>query len=221
VPEEPRAVPQRPASPPAGGGEDPPDLIARATRGDRPAIDALLARHLPGLHAFVRLRAGRLVRAKESTEDVVQSVCRELLEAGSGFEYRDEASFRRWLFTAALRKLVERQRFWSRDKRDAAREAGASDPEADEALLAAYRTIATPSRNAAFGEFVAMVDDALAELPDHYREVIALTRGLGLTQREAAEAMGKTEVAVQRLLTRALVKLSALLRQRGLDAGAP
>jgi RNA polymerase sigma-70 factor (ECF subfamily) len=193
------------------------DLAQRARKGDAPALDALLARHLPGLHAFVRLRAGPLVRGKESPSDIVQSVCRELLVAGSGFEYRNEAAFRRWLCTAALRKLVERQRFYQRDRRDAAREGPAVDDSgADAALFAAYRSVATPSQHAAAHEFVRLVDDALAELPDHYREVIALTRGLGLSQREAAQEMGKSEIAVQRLLTRALVKLAGLLRARGL-----
>jgi DNA-directed RNA polymerase specialized sigma24 family protein len=47
--------------------------------GDQLAIEALLERHLPGLRAFVRLRAGPAVRTRESTTDVVQSACREVL----------------------------------------------------------------------------------------------------------------------------------------------
>lgn len=179
-------------------------------------LDAALARHLPALHAFVRMRAGRLVKARESAADIVQSVCRELLEAGTGFEFRNDGAMRRWLCTAALRKLVERQRYLQRDKRDVGREVAPPDgSEPDHRLYDAYKTLATPSQAAAANEFMAQVDAALAELPEHYREAIALTRGLGLTQREAAEQMGTTEIAVQRMLQRALVKLSGLLHQRG------
>lgn len=185
---------------------------------NRGALDAALAHHLPGLYAFVRMRAGRLVKARESAADIVQSVCRELLEAGAGFEYRNEAAFRRWLCTAALRKLVERQRYLQRDKRDIGREVTPPDTsDQDHRLYDAYKTLATPSQAAAAHEFVDQVDAALAELPEHYREVIALTRGLGLTQREAAEQLGTTEIAVQRMLQRALVKLSGLLHRRGID----
>jgi RNA polymerase sigma factor (sigma-70 family) len=184
----------------------------------RPELEALLGRHLPGLHAFLRLRAGPLIRARESMSDLAQSVCRELLEARD-FDYRNEAAFRRWLCTAALRKLVERQRFYRRDKRDVLREVAPPTDAADALLTDAYRSIATPSQNAAAQEFVGLVESALDELPDHYREVIALTRGLGLSQREAAAQMGKTEIAVQRLLARALVKLSGILRARGVEPG--
>jgi RNA polymerase sigma factor (sigma-70 family) len=182
-----------------------------------PDIADLLARHLPALQAFLRLRAGKLIRAKESMADLAQSVCRELL-ASPGFEYQNDAACKRWLCTAAMRKLVERQRYYRRDKRDALREAAPST-DADAQWFDAYRTIATPSQHAAAHEFVAIVDAAMDELPEHYREVIALTRGLGLSQKDAAAELGKTEVAVQRLLTRALVKLAGLLRAKGLETG--
>jgi RNA polymerase sigma-70 factor (ECF subfamily) len=189
------------------------ELVQKASRGDQAAIDILLERHLPTLRAFVRLRAGRLIRAKESHSDIVQSVCREVLQAGEAFEYRGEAAFKRWLCTTALRKLVERQRYYGRDKRDAAREAspGTSD---QMQLLDSYRTMFTPSRGAVAREELQRLEAAFDELPEHYREVIIMDRMLGIPQREIAEHMGKTEVAVQRLLTRALVKLSGILQQR-------
>lgn len=164
------------------------------------------------------MRAGRLVRARESAADIVQSVCRELLEAGDGFEYRNEVAFRRWLCTAALRKLVERQRYLTRAKRDIGRDVTPADTsDEDHRLLDAYKTLATPSRAAAANEFVAQMEAALDELPEHYRELLALTRGLGLTQGEAAEQLGTTEIAVQRMMQRALVKLSGILHRKGVD----
>ena len=51
------------------------DLVDKASRGDAVAVDALLERHLPALHAFVRLHAeGDAIVARESRSDLVQSV---------------------------------------------------------------------------------------------------------------------------------------------------
>ncbi|MCA9320002.1 MAG: hypothetical protein KDB53_04670, partial [Planctomycetes bacterium] len=97
-------------------------VVTRASQGDPVAIDDLLSRHLPGLRAFVRLNAGAAIRAKESASDLVQSTCREILQDFGDFEYRGDAAFRHWLYTAALRKILDRDRFYRRDKRDRARE---------------------------------------------------------------------------------------------------
>ncbi len=53
---------------------------ARVPDGDPESIEALLAEHLPGLRAYVRLRMGPDLRAKESASDLVQSACCEILE---------------------------------------------------------------------------------------------------------------------------------------------
>ena len=88
------------------------DLMRKATSGDGAAMDRLLERHLPALRAFVRLRAGPAVAEHESNSDLVQSVCREVLEGAGAFEYRGEAAFKSWLFTTALRKIVEKDRYY-------------------------------------------------------------------------------------------------------------
>ena len=57
------------------------DGDAARAQGDGPdeaSVEELLARHLPGLRAYVRLRAGPLVRAREAESDVVQSACQAL-----------------------------------------------------------------------------------------------------------------------------------------------
>src|SRR5438552_14795863 len=85
-------------------------LVEDASRGEAPAIDALLERYLPDLLRYVRRRAGPAILKKESGSDVVQSVCRELFEnlRTERFEYRGEAEFKQWLYGAALLKLEGR-----------------------------------------------------------------------------------------------------------------
>lgn len=198
---------------PAGASRS---LLERASRGDALAVDALIERHLPGLRAFIRLKAGAAVRGKESCSDLVQSVCREVLEGAGRFDYRGEAAFRQWLFTTALRKIVARQRHHLAEKRDVRRERLLSPIESasrDRDLLEAYTGLHTPSRLAAAREEVERVELAIARLPEEYREVICLSRLMGLGHAEIAEQLGRSEGAVRVLLHRALARLSRLLEQ--------
>lgn len=185
-------------------------LFAAARAGDRSAIDRLIAGYQPRLLAFVRLRLDDRVRAREATMDVVQSVCRELLEASPRFEFRGEEGFRDWLFTAALNKLRDKQRFHGRDKRDRARERDADDGLADAA------SYLTPSVDAMGRETAAALAAAFAGLSEEHREVITLARVVQLPHAAIAASMGRSEVAVRQLLVRALLSLAQQLKRRGI-----
>jgi RNA polymerase sigma-70 factor (ECF subfamily) len=187
------------------------ELFASAAGGDESARDELLQRHLAGLRAFVRVRIGPLLRTKESSSDIVHSVCRELLEDLSGFEYRDEAGFRHWLYRRAENKIVDRARYWMRDKRDMRRETRGESQEARLGELEELQDLFTPSRDAAAREELERVERAFAELPDDYRVVISLAKIVGLPHAEIAREMGRSEGAVRTLLSRALARLATLL----------
>ena len=191
----------------------PEDLYERAVAGHPEAFERLLERYLPQLHAFVHARLGSAVRARESSLDVVQSVCRQLLAARRDFEFRGEERFRAWLFTAALNKLRDRRRFHRHELRDVAREEPAADGEPTN--LASH--FLTPSREAMGRETGAAVAAALTALPDDYREVITLARIVGLPSRVIGEVMDKSEVAVRQMLGRALLRLTRELHLRGVD----
>ena len=100
---------------------DPEDraLVLRAKSGDAAALEELLERHLPELRRYVRKRISPALLEKESSSDVVQSVCREVLQGVDNFEYQGEVAFRSWLHRTALRKLVHHQRYHEAQKRDA------------------------------------------------------------------------------------------------------
>lgn len=188
-----------------------------ASRGDPAAIDDLLADHLPGLRAFIRLRSGPRLRALEESQDLVQSVCREILEHLDRYQYHGEEKFRAWLFATAIRKLANRQEYYAALKRDVGRNRGAApagDGSADGELHELYHAFITPSRDAAGREELASVEAAFDELPDDYREVILLARVVGLSHAEIAEQMGRTERSIANLLYRAMAKLSDKLVKR-------
>lgn len=179
-----------------------------ASRSDGEAIAGLLERFLPDLYRYVDRRRGALA-AKESSSDLVQSVCRELLERldDRRFVYRGEAEFRKWLYRAALMKLSTRRRFWSAERRDARRNVElAVEPDGGGA---------SPSHDASLEEELTRVRQVMDALPERYREVIVLAQVEGLSHREIGARLGVTESNSRMLLSRALARLATL----GLRAG--
>ena len=192
------------------------ELYARAATGDAASLDALLARYWPQLHAYVRSRLSADVRARESSLDVVQSVCRDLLAERPNFDFRGEERFRAWLFTSALNKIRDKHRFHRGALRDVRREVGGDDP--PDLDLNVARSILSPSQDAIGAETARVLHEALETLSEDHREVITLARIVGLPHRVIGEVMGRSEPAVRQLLGRALLELTCELRGRGLDA---
>lgn len=197
------------AVPPPDGTET-PDLLRRAGRGDEPAVRTLLSRYLPGLRAFVRLHSGRLVRSKESCSDLVQSACREVLEHADDFVYGGEAGFKQWLYRTALRKIAHRAEYWRADRRDARREHAEVRTAGDDSLdvLDCYRAFYTPSQQAMAREELERVETAFDRLSGPYREVIVMAKVMGMSRAEIGVELGRSELAVRTLLSRALAQLA-------------
>lgn len=192
--------------------EDFAGLVRAARDGDRAARERLLENYLPQIRAYVRLRSGPLLRQRESHSDLVQTVCRQLLQDLG--DYRGEggeASFKAWLFTMALRKLAERGRFHGAERRDPAREVPAATDAGASPLLDCYASFCTPSRVAIAREEIARIEAGFDALSDEHREVITLACVVGLPHREIAHELGKTEEAVRKLLSRARARLAMLL----------
>ncbi len=188
--------------------------MASAEKNDR--IEQLIESNLPSLRAFIRSRLRPELRLKESTSDLVQSICREVLTAEDGFEFRGEAAFRSWLFTAALNKIRDRDRFFRQEKRDIGRELESSATSTDAHLLKGYASVCSPSHLVSVAEQVAILERAMDELEPDHRDVIAYARLAGMPAKEIAPIMDRTETAVHALLGRALLKLAEQLKNHGI-----
>ncbi|MBL8900655.1 MAG: sigma-70 family RNA polymerase sigma factor [Planctomycetes bacterium] len=186
-------------------------LVTRVQAGDRAAIDALLAHHLPRLQAWLRVRMGGGLGPRESTSDVVQSACREVLEHLDRFSYEGEAGFRCWLFKTAERKLIDKHRFHRAARRDAGREALGEGGRSDAGLDAVMGDLATPSQEAMAKEQEERIAAAVDRLSDEDRELYALFHIAGLGNAEIAAELGKTEVAVRKAKSRVLARLASML----------
>ena len=185
-------------------------LSRRATQGDVTSIEDLLTRYLPRLRQFIRAQVDVEQRLQESVSDVVQSTCRELVQAGPDFQWQGEARFRSWLFTAALNKIRMRLRARSAHKR----QAGGRDQGVDaDAIPDVAAHANSPSQVALGHEIKEHLEAAMDALTPDFREVIALARLAELPHVEVARIMNRSEVAVRSLLARALVAMTKELDQ--------
>jgi RNA polymerase sigma factor (sigma-70 family) len=181
-------------------------------RGEPAMSDDLLQRHLPSLHAYVRLKMGRLLAGREGSLDLVQSACREVLQDLPERPGLSESHLRHWLFVAAERKIIDRVRYLQAAKRDARLDALPAPGSSESATLSdLYATLGTPSQVVQGRELLERMEQAFAGLSEEHREVILLARLGGLSHAEIAAQKGSSEGAIRTLLYRALGKLGAAL----------
>jgi RNA polymerase sigma-70 factor, ECF subfamily len=188
------------------------NLVERARRGDAEAISELLSRHLPGLRSFVRRRAGADVLLKESSRDIVQSVCREALQDLDRFDGHgdDDAAFASWLYKTALRKILDKHRFYHRKKRDPRRE---QSPRGSSIPTDLRIDSHTPSRIAIGREATERTKAAMSELSPIHREALELYYNKGLSYTEIARRLDRSSRAVESLVARALAKLAGKIQR--------
>jgi len=184
------------------------DLFRASHLGDRQALETLLADHLPALRAFARLRMSPLLRARESQDDLVQSACMAIIKALPHFEYRGEEAFRGWLYTAVANKVLEHERDARAQLRDARRELPMPAGDDDHALSGVDAKVLSPSQELIAAERLRELETAFDALPDHYREVLTLSRIARMSRAAIAAQLGRSEDSVRNLMTRALAELA-------------
>jgi len=183
-------------------------LVTQAMAKNREAIEGLLVHHMPRLRAWLQLRMGAQLRARETPDDLVQSVAREALGELGAFEWRGEAAFRHWLYVKAHRKLVDRARFVGAAQRSPEKERAISQQSGE---LPLHGQLLSPSGEVASVEEVQRIEKAFGELPDDYQEAISLRRLCGMSYSQIAERMERSEAAVRVLVHRGLSRLALRL----------
>jgi RNA polymerase sigma factor (sigma-70 family) len=174
-------------------------------------LDALFERNLPLLIAFLRARVGNALAARESIHDLAQSVCREVLRDQAELQFRNDESFRAFLFLQASRKIVDRARFHRMAMRNPDREVERLDNGESHDLLANCAELLTPSRSLAAREEIERVEAAIRALPHNQSEVVMLSRIGGVSYPEIALQLGISVPAVRSLTARGLASLAASL----------
>jgi RNA polymerase sigma-70 factor (ECF subfamily) len=211
------SLPAPPAAP------DERALVARLRAGDRAAFAALVARHGG---ALLRL-ASTFVRQRAVAEEVVQETWLAALEGLDRFEAR--SSLRTWLFHI----LANRARTRAVREGRSVPFSALSGPGDDEPAVDADRfspggawrespaawTEEDPERLALGAETRAVIEAAIAALPEGQRAVITLRDLEGLETEAICELLGITVTNQRVLLHRARTRVRRALEEH--LAGAP
>jgi len=164
------------------------------------------------VRCFVRIHLAPTLRQREQESDIVQSVCAEVLAHPARFQWHGEAAFRSWLYRAVLDRVRQTLRFHRQECRDLRREEAPKSE--SQGLMDSYAELVTPSRIAMSRELQGQLEQAIDELPESQREVMARARLLHMEHDAIAAELGITVENSRQLLHRALAKL-ALVVQRG------
>jgi RNA polymerase sigma-70 factor (ECF subfamily) len=166
------------------------------------------------LRMLARLQLDPRLHGKLDASDVVQQTLLSAHENRGQFRGRSEAEFLGWLRQILANHLAGAVRRFGAGLRDINRErsleAGLENSSArlDNWLAADH---SSPSQRAMRHEMHLRLANALGQLPEDQRTAVELHHLKGLSVAEAAEAMGRTKMAVVGLLFRGLKKLRRLM----------
>jgi RNA polymerase sigma-70 factor (ECF subfamily) len=172
---------ERRTSTPAAAELDEAELVRRAQLGSSAAFEQLVLARGPQLYRYLAVR----LRDEGDARDALQET---LIAAWQGLPTLKAASrFWPWLCGIAAHKAVDAARASSHT---AVHDPGRPAPDEDELL--GFR-------------------DAVAALPEHFRQVLLLRHLLGLTEAEVADALGTRIGTVKSRTARARKALEDLL----------
>lgn len=190
-------------------------LIAQARAGDDAALGRLLEHFRNYLEILARLEIGRRLQTKVSVGDVVQETFLEAYRNFGNFRGTSELEFVAWLraiFSIRISGFL--RTYLGTQGRDIRREEALQVNLDQTSQLLSRGLIAhgnSPSQSMVRREQAVLVAEALAALPEAYREVVILRQIEDLSFADVALRMDRTVDSVQKLWVRALAKLRELM----------
>jgi RNA polymerase sigma-70 factor (ECF subfamily) len=172
---------------------DDAELIARAQGGDAQAFGELYQRYLNPIYRYIRAR----VAEDQTAEDLTELVFLRSFEVISRYKERG-LPYSAFLYQVARNLLIDHYR-----------------EQREELELEDVDQMAAPAKGMderfVQVERIKAIENALADLPSDYQEVIRLRVVLAMPTTTVAEWMGRSEGAVRVLLFRALKTLRGRL----------
>jgi RNA polymerase sigma-70 factor (ECF subfamily) len=168
------------------------ELMQRVAGGDEPAFRMLARRCVSPAIGLAR----RILVNPADAEEVAQEAMLRVWTTAP--RWRPEAKFRTWLYRVVVNLCLNRKRRAPFASLDDAGDPPDPRPDAAEQLERTQRDHA--------------IADAVARLPERQRAAVVLTYHEGLSNSDAAVALGTTRSAVETLLVRAK---QSLRRQLG------
>jgi RNA polymerase sigma-70 factor (ECF subfamily) len=183
-----------------GGGREvcDDDLVERVASGDEDALRRLIDRHGAALLSLAERTTGNAADADE----VVQESFIKLWAMAAEWRAGGAARLSTWLYRVVLNGAIDRRR---RLKPEALDEASAIADGAEDGLAA----VSGRQRRA-------LIEAALADLPDRQSAALSLYYFSELPTSQAAEVLGISPSALDALLVRGRRTLRVALARRGL-----
>ncbi len=178
-------------------------LVAKVQKGDSRAFDLLVMKYQHKIMGLI----SRYVHDADEVQDVAQEAFIKAYRALPRF--RGDSAFYTWLYRIAIN--TAKNHLVSRSRRPPGSDVEVEDAEHFEAG-GALRDIETPE-TALFGaELKAVIEGAIAELPDDLRAAVTLREFDGLSYEDIAEVMDCPVGTVRSRIFRAREAIDAKVR---------
>ena len=189
------------------------DLVKRAQGGEKDALNRLLQRYYERVRRIVRVRLGRNLRECVDSGDILQETFIAAVNSFERFEMRDEASLINWLAKLAQHQIIAAADYHNAKKRDHHRrvplQVGSGESTGPQVAGQEPR----PLDELADAEQSELVEDAIRQLPEEYRELIILRNYAGATWETVASETGRPSAAAARMMhARAIIELGKLVK---------
>lgn len=184
----------------------PPATTALAPLVERPLTPELVFReYAPRIYALARRMLGNDADAEDVTQDVLLQVVRKLNT------FRGESQLGTWLHRVTVNAaLAHRAKRASRQKHETTE---VEDATFDTAVLTSpvKRWYSSPEEPILTAEQAEIIEKAIRQLPEPYRDIYVLADVEHLSNAEIAERLGLSVAAVKSRLHRARLRMRAAL----------
>jgi RNA polymerase sigma-70 factor, ECF subfamily len=177
------------------------EIVAGLCEGSETAFDWLISRYQGSVYNLVY----KIIEDRNDAPDAVQEV---FLKVFRGIrEFKGQCSLKTWIYRIAVHEASNQRRWWSRHRR---RELSLETPlsltndESDDRTVASSLVDGgdSPYQSTAYTELQAVVQQALAEVPQAFRAVVVLRDIEDLSYEEIAEVLNLRAGTVKSRLAR-------------------
>ena len=186
------------------------ELVDKLRSGDSAAVEQFYNMYRNRLYSLVFEHVGR---DQAVAEDLIQEIF--LAALGSVDRFRGDSQLYTWLYSIALHKINDFHRRQAREPKPQK-----SSPVSDAIKLEGTGGNGPVTLSVMESEETRQaVQQALAELPEDYQEVLVLKYLEDMPVLEISQAMGRSPKSVEGLLSRARKALRANLEENGENGG--
>ncbi len=180
------------------------ELIRQYLDGDQIALEKLIERYMHSIYNYAYRMSGNKGDAEDVTQEIFLKVWKKIAS------YKEQSSFKTWLFTIARNTLID----WSRKKKSIV----FSDMEKDSEENTFEDTIPdhelTQEEHFIQKQDTLLLTEALAEIPNSYREILLLHINEEMTFKDIGIMLAKSTNTVKSQYRRALTQLRKILQEK-------